>query len=105
MPISLDVQSFINKCEKDYNCQDVNVDSSGQSKKFDDKGNQLYMFPSYGWDGGNAITQETLNLKRIEYIDIFNGPAAGIYVKIDSSIEAAIFYKYENDDDGLVFIV
>lgn len=105
MPVSKEIQDFIDENEEIFCSQSITLDTSGQSKKFDDKGQQIYVFPSYGWDGGNGISHETINLKQVESLDVYAGPSADVYTKIDSTKEAAIYYSYAGDDEAMVFVV
>ncbi len=60
--------------------------------------NGLYPYPSYGWDGGNAICDYGFNLRSLAQLDIFNGPVAEIVEKKDPSKPAFVLYYYDGDN-------
>lgn len=57
-----------------------------------------YAMPTYGWDGGNAISTATINLQTLASTDIFAGPGANLVVREDPAHFGIALHLYDADN-------
>lgn len=58
-------------------------------------GPALYALPGYGWDGGNDISTETINLKSLALSDIVSGPYAELVVRSSQAYPGIALHFYD----------
>lgn len=57
----------------------------------------LYPLATFGWDGGNAIVTEQLNLTDLVYSHVSSGPCANIVKRTNSSYPGVALHHGESD--------
>ena len=55
----------------------------------------LYPLATYGWDGGNAINTEQINLTALALVHVEGGPCANIVKRTDSSYPGVAIHYAE----------
>lgn len=57
----------------------------------------LYPLATYGWDGGNAINSEHLNLTELVSLHVEGGPQASLVTRTDSSYPGIALHYAERE--------
>ena len=57
----------------------------------------LYPLATYGWDGGNAINTEQINLTELVLVHVAGGPCANIVKRTDPSYPGVALHYSEGD--------
>lgn len=65
-------------------------------------GPTIYAMPTYGWDGGNAISTHTINLHTLATSSLFAGPGADLVVRTDPATLGIAVHLSEADSDILI---